>query len=232
VCIAVTEHRFTGDFLPGRTTGPLAANIAYGLGRLGHHSALVGELSTVADVDLVMIASGDVLAMLTHAEECRRLGFPFAVDAPSGLSALQMRALIDGAAYVFSEGEVLTAATGWSKVELLAHVGTWVVTLGAAGVRLETAGEPPVLVAGPVNRHDGPDAFRAGFLAGLGWGLSATGAAQVGCVMATHGTQHRPHPDRFLARLAEAYGPAAALAVEPNLRPIRRDEDHWVLGYD
>jgi adenosine kinase len=228
VCIAVTQHRFGGDFLPG----PLAADIAHGIGRLGHHSALVAELSTVPDVDLVMIAPGDARAMLANAEECRRLGYPFAVDVPAGLSALQTRALVDGAAYVFSDGDVLTAATGWSRVELLANVGTWVVTLGTAGVRLETAGNPPVLVAGAVTRHDGPEAFRAGFLAALGWGLPATSAAQVGLVMAGNGIRHRPQPDRFLTRLATAYGPAAALAVEPNLRPLRRDEDHWVLGYN
>jgi adenosine kinase len=232
VCIAVTQHRFGGDFLPGRAAGPLAANIAYGLGRLGHRSALVGELSTVPDVDLVMIAPGEVRAMLAHAEECRRLGYPFAVDVPAGLTPLQTRALVDGAAYAFSDGDVLTSATGWSKAELLAHVGTWVVTLGAAGVRLETAGNPPALVAGTINRHDGPEAFRAGFLAALGWGLPATCAAQVGCVMAAHGTQHRPQPDRFLTRLAAAYGTATAVAVEPNLRPLRRDEDHWILGYN
>lgn len=234
MCIAVTDHRFTGDFLPGRTTGPLAANIAYGLGSLGHRSALVGPvgLSTVADVDLVLIAPGDTMAMLTHAADCRRLGYRFAVDVPAGLSAPELRALVDGAEYVFSDGDGLLTATGWTRAELLAHVGTWVATLGATGVRLESAGATPVLVTGAVNRHGGADAFRAGFLAGLGWGLPATGAAQVGCVMAGLGTNHRPNPDRFLTRLAHAYGPAAATAIEPKLRPLRRDEDHWVLGYD
>jgi adenosine kinase len=284
--------------------GGVAANIAFGLGRLGHRPALVGavgtdfgeyrgwlerhgvdtswlrvsltrgtarllsivdeqdsrivslypgalaeahaiELVAVPGVDLVMIAPGDARAMLAHAAECRGLGYRFAVDPAPQLGRLtraELRSLVDGADYVFAnDGDAgpLLAATGWSRAELLGRVGTWVVTLGVDGVRLETAGTDPVRVPAvpclvAVDKHGVADAFRAGFLCGLGWRLSATRSAQVGCLLAAlaleaRGSQeYRFDPDTFLKRLDEAYGPQAARDLERKLEPLRPSGERHV----
>ena len=67
------------------------------------------------------------------------------------------------------------------------------------------------------------DAFRAGFLAALAWGLSETHAAQVGCVLAAYVVETVGPQDymftaeQFLSRLDHSYGGDAAESVEPFL---------------
>jgi adenosine kinase len=67
------------------------------------------------------------------------------------------------------------------------------------------------------------DGFRAGFFAGLSWGLGFERAAQVGALLATLvletvGTQeYEVHLDTFVKRLAESYGDDAAAEVKPFL---------------
>ncbi len=67
------------------------------------------------------------------------------------------------------------------------------------------------------------DAFRAGFLSGLAWGVSLERAAQVGCMLATLvietvGTRstssRRGH---FMERFTKAYGDEAAEEVQAHL---------------
>ena len=67
------------------------------------------------------------------------------------------------------------------------------------------------------------DAFRAGFLSGLAWGVGLERSAQVGCMLATLvietvGTQEytlrRTH---FMDRFTKAYGDEAAAEVRVHL---------------
>ncbi|MGH3614070.1 MAG: PfkB family carbohydrate kinase, partial [Pseudonocardia sp.] len=123
------------------------------------------------------------------------------------------------------ESSLITQKTGWSREEILSRVGTWVVTLGPAGVRIEREGEEPIHVpAVPEVRKVEPtgvgDAFRAGFLAALDWGLDLARAAQLGCLLAVYvveqvGTQEytlsRSH---FLRRCEETYRADAVAEVE------------------
>ena len=76
------------------------------------------------------------------------------------------------------------------------------------------------------------DAFRAGFLTGLAWGLDHRRCAEVGSMLATYvietvGTQeYELGRARFLQRLAEAYGAESAAEIEPHLAcppPLSRD---------
>ena len=68
------------------------------------------------------------------------------------------------------------------------------------------------------------DAFRAGFLAGIAWGLPDERCAQVGSMLATYvietvGTQeYELAQQRFLARVAATYGDDAASDIAPHLR--------------
>ena len=93
---------------------------------------------------------------------------------------------------------------------------------------VETRGEAPVEVhvAREVRRADPTgvgDAFRAGFLTGLAWGLGHRRCAELGSMLATYvietvGTQeYELGRGRFLQRFTEAYGAEAAAEVEPHL---------------
>jgi adenosine kinase len=175
--------------------------------------------------------------MLRHTEECRSRGIPFAADPSQQLAwsdGPQIKALVEGAAYLFSndyEAALITSKTGWSDADVLARVGVRVTTHGRDGVVVESAGAEPVRVpvvpAGAVADPTGVgDAFRAGFLAGLAWGLGHERCAQVGALLATHvletvGTQeYRLARGSALRRFAAAYGDAAAAELEAHLAGV------------
>ena len=79
----------------------------------------------------------------------------------------------------------------------------------------------------PVEPTGVGDAFRAGFLAALGWGLSLERAAQVGCVLAAYvvetvGPQEYSFtPAEFVDRLRTSYGDEAADEVAQELQFAR-----------
>lgn len=188
----------------------------------------------VGGLDLVLIGANDPEGMRRHTSECRTRGIPFVADPSQQLAFADgpfIRDLIDGAAYLFTneyEAHLTEQKTGWSAEEILDRVGTRVVTQGSKGAVIQRAGEPEihVPVAGEVRRADPTgvgDAFRAGYLCGLSWGLEPMVCAQIGSMLATYvietvGTQeYRLTGPDFLRRLATAYGAATAAAVEPHL---------------
>jgi adenosine kinase len=71
------------------------------------------------------------------------------------------------------------------------------------------------------------DAFRAGFLAALDWGLGLERAAQLGCLLAVYvveqvGTQeYTLSRSQFLRRCEEAYGAEAAAELDQHVRTLR-----------
>jgi adenosine kinase len=184
----------------------------------------------VGGLDLVLIGASDPDAMFSHTRECGALGMPFAADPSQQLPRLdgpQVRALVDGAAYLFCneyEEALIERKSGWGSADVLARVEVRVTTLGPAGARVERSGEPPIVV-GPVpeQRKADPtgtgDAFRAGFLAAIGWGLSLERAAQLGNLLAVtvleaDGPQeYELKPALVAERLAGAYGPEAAAEI-------------------
>ena len=181
-------------------------------------------------LDLVLIGASDPGAMLSHTAECKALGIPFAADLSQQLPRLgeqEVCALVDGAAYLFCneyEEALIERKSGWSGEMILDRVGVRVTTLGPAGARVEQAGLAPQAI-GPVPeiRMADPtgtgDAFRAGFLAAVAWGLSLERAAQLGNMLAVHvletiGTQeYELKPGSLAERLAAVYGEAAAAEV-------------------
>jgi adenosine kinase len=200
------------------------------------------ELQPVAErvggLDLVVVGPNDPEAMLRHTRECRFRGFRFAADPSQQLARMageEISQLIDGAAYLFTneyEAALIEQKTGWSSAEILDRVDMRVTTLGAKGAMVESRGEPTVYVDCPdEERKADPtgvgDAFRAGFLAGVAWGLPPDRCCQVGSLLATYvietiGTQeYEVTQNRFLARIAQAYGDAAAADIEPHLRCAR-----------
>jgi adenosine kinase len=197
------------------------------------------ELGPIADrlggVDLVLIGANDPEAMTRHTDECRFRGIPFVADPSQQLAWLDgegIKQLVDGAAYLFSndyEAGLIEQKTGWSSDEVLSRVGVRVTTLGKEGARVEVKGQDPVVVTCPPEELKADptgvgDAFRAGFLAGLAWGLTYERCAQIGSLLATYvietvGTQEYDLAQRhFLARFAQTYGEDAAAEVAGNVR--------------
>jgi adenosine kinase len=183
---------------------------------------------------LVLVSPNDPAAMLRHTAECRTLGLPFAADPSQQLARLdgdQVRDLVDGAAWLFTneyEAALLKERTGWSRTEILAVVGTWVTTLGEKGVRIESAGQPPLDVpAIPDTDTADPtgvgDAFRAGFLAAVSHGVPLEPAARLGCALASVvlgavGSQSYEVDLAQLSGIVErAYGPGTAAPLAPVL---------------
>ncbi len=184
----------------------------------------------VGSVDLVLIGANDPEAMLRHTEECRYRRIPFAADPSQQLARMNgadIRLLVDGAAYLFTneyEAALTEQKTGWTSAEILDRVGIRVTTLGPDGARIERKGEPAIHVPTPKeSRRADPtgvgDAFRAGFLSGLAWGLPLKRCAQVGSLLATHviesvGTQEYELATKsFLSRVHDTYGEAAAQEI-------------------
>ncbi len=200
------------------------------------------ELRPIVDrvgrVDYVLVGPNDPEAMLRHTQECRDRGYRFVADPSQQLAfgdGVMIRDLVDGADLLFTneyEAALLCQKTGWTAAQVLDRVGTWVVTLGAEGVRLDRKGEESISVkAVPEIAKVEPtgvgDAFRAGYLAALSWGLTPERAAQLGCLLAVYvvervGTQeYTLHRTAFLGRLAAAYGEAAREEIAPLVSTTR-----------
>ena len=196
------------------------------------------ELQPIMDktgkLDLLVISPDDPEAMLRHSEIAREQGIPYAADPSQQMARMDgaaIKLLIEGAAYLFmNEYELALACqkTGWSDAEILDRVEVRVVTLGSNGAKVEQKGQPTITVGiakekGKVDPTGVGDSFRAGFIAGLAWGLNHERCAQLGSMLATYvietkGTQeYRFTRDEFLARFKEAFGDAAANDVSEHL---------------
>jgi len=233
--VHVSETRHTARFVC--TTDSDHAQIAtFYAGAMSEAREIeLGPIVARSDgLDLVVISPNDPEAMLRHTDECRARGLPFAADPSQQLAWMDgesIRQLIDGATYLFTneyEAALTEQKTGWSAEEIGERVQTRVITKGKHGAVVVTKGEAPIQVtaAREVRKADPTgvgDAFRAGFLTGLAWGLDHRRCAEVGSMLATYvietvGTQeYELGRARFLSRLAEAYGAESAAEVEPHL---------------
>src|SRR6202045_1682758 len=184
---------------------------------------LADVVSCTGTPELVIVGANDPDAMFLHTEECGALGLAFAADPSQQLARLsgeQIRKLIDGATYLFTndyEWDLLLQKSGWSEADVLSQVGLRVTTLGAKGVDMVSPDGTSIHVGvvpeiGKVDPTGVGDAFRAGFLTGRSAGLGLERSAQLGSLVAvfvleTNGTQEWKW-DRgvALSRLADTYG--------------------------
>jgi adenosine kinase len=196
---------------------------------------LAPTAARLGGLDLVLISPNDPVAMTRHTDECRQRGYPFVADPSQQLARMngaEARELIDGAAFLITndyEADLLRSKTGLGNDDLLGLVGVQVTTLGKQGVRIVGRDLPApieVPVAREIQVYDPTgvgDGFRAGFFAGVSWGLSLERSAQVGALLATMvletvGTQeYTLRGDEFVKRLAESYGDESADEVRPFL---------------
>ncbi len=180
--------------------------------------------------DLVIIGANDPDTMFLHTEECRSLGLTFAADPSQQLARLsgkEIRRLIDGAAYLFTndyEWDLLLQKSGWSEAEVMGQIEMRVTTLGEKGVDLVGRDGTFVHVdVVPETHKDDPtgigDAFRAGFLTGRSAGLGIERSAQLASMVATL-VLEAPGPqewvwdsDAAFERLADAYGADAGKEI-------------------
>lgn len=179
--------------------------------------------------DLVIVGANDPDAMFRHTEECRSLGLAFAADPSQQLARLsgdEIRTLIDGAAYLFTndyEWDLLLQKSGWSEAEVMSQIELRVTTLGEKGVDLVGDGTFIHVDVVPETHKADPtgigDAFRAGFLTGRTAGLSLERAAQLASLVATL-VLEAPGPqewswdkDAGVKRLSDAYGSEAAAEI-------------------
>jgi adenosine kinase len=233
--VQVSEGRHTARFVC-TTDSALAQLSSFYPGAMSEAGEI--DLADLGEFDLVLISPDDPGAMVRHTSSCRDRGVPFAADPSQQLAFADgdmIRDLIDGATYLFSndyESALIEKKTGWSAAEVLDRVGTWVVTLGAHGVRVERSGQEPILVAAvpeiaKVEPTGVGDAFRAGFLAALEWNLSLERAAQLGCLLAVYvvervGTQeYTLHQSAFVQRFADTYGEEAAAEIAAHVKTPR-----------
>ncbi len=187
---------------------------------------LADLVAAQGEPELVIIGANDPEAMFLHTEECRKLGLPFAADPSQQLARLsgeEIRRLIDGAAYLFTndyEWDLLLQKSGWSEAEVMSQIELRVTTLGEKGVDIVGDGSFVHVDVVPENEKVDPtgigDAFRAGFLTGRGAGLGLERAAQLASLVATL-VLEAPGPQEWtwdkataLPRLSAAFGADAA----------------------
>jgi adenosine kinase len=222
-----SELRHTARFV--NTTDSRGAHIgSFYAGAMAEDASI--DLAAVTEraggIDLILIGPGDPEAMLVFTAQCRKLGIPFATDTSWQVARLDgedVRSLLDGAEYLFAneyEAALTEQKTGWSAPEIIGRVRVRVTTLGADGVRVDRAGQPPLIVPAvavqPKETTGAGDAFRAGFLAAVARSLGLERAAQLGnliaaCALETVGPQeYELEPGPLTARFADAYGSEAA----------------------
>lgn len=221
MCTTDQEQNQIASFYPGAMSESIELDIT-------EISAKVGGLG------LVLIGADDPVAMHNHTLKCKELGVPFVADPSQQLPRLdgpQTIDIVEGATYLFNneyEATLIEQRTGWSSAQVLEHVGVRITTLGKNGVHITSRDgldiKVPVAQEKSIKDPTGVgDAFRAGFLTGLGWGLDLEVCAQVGSLLATYvietiGTQEFAlDRSEFVLRLEQAYGSKSAQEVAVHL---------------
>lgn len=221
MCTTDQEQNQIASFYPGAMSESVELNLT--------------EISKkVGGLGLVLIGADDPIAMRNHTLACKELGVPFVADPSQQLPRLdgpQTVDIVEGATYLFNneyEATLIEQRTGWSSTQVLDHVGVRITTLGKNGVHITSRDgldiKVPVAQEKSIKDPTGVgDAFRAGFLTGLGWGLDLEVCAQVGSLLATYvietiGTQEfELDRSEFVVRLEHAYGAKSAQEVATHL---------------
>ncbi len=229
--VLISEQAYTARFVC--TTDVDMAQIASfypGAMSEARNIKLADVVSRTGTPELVIVGANDPDAMFAHTQECRALGLAFAADPSQQLARLdgeQIRALIDGATYLFTndyEWDLLLQKSGLSEAEVMNQIGLRVTTLGAKGVDLVSSDGTFVHVDVVPETHQADptgigDAFRAGFLTGRSAGLSLERSAQLASLVAvlvleaTGPQEWTWDKDAGIARIADAYGADAAAEI-------------------
>jgi adenosine kinase len=225
--VLVSESAYTARFVC-TTDDDMAQLASFYPGAMSEsrNIKLADVVDRVGTPELVIVGANDPEAMFLHTEECRKLGLAFAADPSQQLARLsgeEIRRLIDGATYLFTndyEWDLLLQKSGWSEAEVMQQIQLRVTTLGEKGV--DIVGRDGTFVhvdVLPETHKTDPtgigDAFRAGFLTGRAAGLSLERSAQLASLVATL-VLEAPGPQEWtwdkaagLERIGDAYGAEA-----------------------
>jgi len=233
--VLISESAYTARFVC--TTDEDMAQIASfypGAMSESRNIKLADVAKKAGEIDLVIVGANDPEAMFLHTEECRALGLAFAADPSQQLARLsgeEIRKLIDGATYLFTndyEWDLLLQKSGWSEAEVMNQIGLRVTTLGPKGVDLVSSDGTFVHVDVVPETHQADptgigDAFRAGFLTGRAAGLSLERSAQLASLVAvlvleaTGPQEWTWDRDAAIERLSAAYGAEAGQEIGATL---------------
>src|SRR6476619_5526105 len=135
--VLISDSAYTARFVC--TTDEVMAQLASfypGAMSEARNIKLADVVSRTGTTDLVIIGANDPDAMFLHTEECRKLGLAFAADPSQQLARLsgdQIRPLIDGATYLFTndyEWDLLLQKSGWSEAEVMGQIEMRITTWG------------------------------------------------------------------------------------------------------
>jgi adenosine kinase len=177
--------------------------------------------------DIVIIAPNDPVAMNQLAQECQQRGIRYVYDPSQQvprLSGDDLRRGMNGA-YAMTvnayEAEVIAKKTGMTLDDMRRAVEILVVTQGERGSHIYHGDEfldipiyPPTTINDPTGVGD---AYRAGLVAGIVFGLPLKLAGEMGALSATYaleqvGTQsHHFTPAEFVARFRQKFDDQGAL---------------------
>jgi adenosine kinase len=229
--VLISESAYTARFVC--TTDEAMAQIASfypGAMSDARDISLADVVKQVGTPELVIVGANDPEAMFLHTEECRKLGLAFAADPSQQLARLsgeEIRRLIDGATYLFTndyEWDLLLQKSGWTEAEVMSQIGLRVTTLGPKGVDLVSADGAVIHVDVVPEKHQADptgigDAFRAGFLTGRSAGLDLERSAQLASLVAVL-VFEAPGPQEWtwdreeaVDRLSDAYGAEAGTEI-------------------
>ena len=182
----------------------------------------LNQVSDAREVALGIVSPDGREGMQQHARGFHAAGIPFVFDPGQGLpmfngaELLDLLKLADYCTVNDYEAELLVNRTGQSLETLSALVRALIVTRGAEGSDIYTAGSvlriPPVQATQIVDPTGCGDAYRAGLLYGLaqGWAWEKTGrlASLMGAIKIAHrgGQNHKLTREEVAQQYRAAFG--------------------------
>lgn len=203
-------------------TTDLADNqiIAFHPGAMSHAHCVSATDALPAVVGIVAPNGKD--AMLRHCAQFRGAGLPFIFDPGQGLPMFngdELRAILPVVTAVTVndyESRMLCEKTGWNEQEIAQRAATLIVTRGAEGSEIWSAGQRETVAPASISRAVDPtgcgDAYRGGLLYGIAQGWTWVQAARLGSVMGAvkiehQGAQnHRIDREEVAQRFERSYG--------------------------
>ena len=180
------------------------------------------DVRQVPDVKLGIVAPDGRDGMLRHVRGFHEAGVPCVFDPGQGMplfSGEELLECVHKSRYVILndyEAELLQTRTGENLATLARHVEALIVTRGAEGSVIHTAGREIVIAAAPPAAILDPtgcgDAYRSGILYGIVHGLDWETAGQLASVMGAikiehrGGQNHAPTREDIAGRMKDAFG--------------------------
>ncbi|HEX7971512.1 MAG TPA: PfkB family carbohydrate kinase, partial [Thiobacillus sp.] len=180
------------------------------------------DVRLVPDVKLGIVSPDGRDGMLRHVRGFHEAGVPCVFDPGQGMPLFTGEELLEcvhKSRYVILndyEAELLQTRTGEKLESLARHVEALIVTRGAEGSVIHTAGGQIDIAAVRPDAILDPtgcgDAYRSGILYGITRGLDWETAGQLASVMGAikieqrGGQNHKPTRDEIAARLKAAFG--------------------------